>query len=383
MDATGRLVIPGGVDAHTHLHLDVGAASVSDDFGIRHRGRGVGGTTTVIEYVTTRRGQHPLDAVVDLAAPGRGGGRRLRVPPDAGRPHRRGGGRRLHRAGDHLVQAVHGLSRDPAGGRRGDRRGAAGPRPATAGWSPSTPRTARPSTGSKREALAAGRRLPIEHALTRPPEVEGEATARAAAAGRTARRRPSTSCTSARRPALTAVRTAQERGVTIMAETCPQYLYLDVDRLEGPDAENFVCTPPLRSPRPRRGAVARPGRGDGCTRWPPITARSGCTIATPAPPGDPRAGPTSPRSRVACPGSRPAWPSIWDGVRAGHLTVPDWVRLCAEAPARTFGLWPRKGSLAVGADADVVVWDPSRAQSLVGRPPCTCAPTTRPTPARR
>ena len=55
---------------------------------------------------------------------------------------------------------------------------------------------------------------------------------------------------------------------------------------------------------------------------------------------------------------------IWDGVRAGHLTVADWVRLCAEAPARTFGLWPRKGSLAVGADADVVVWDPTRPQSL-------------------
>jgi len=55
---------------------------------------------------------------------------------------------------------------------------------------------------------------------------------------------------------------------------------------------------------------------------------------------------------------------VWAGVRAGHLTASDWVRLCAEAPARTFGLWPRKGSLQVGADADVVVWDPERSQSL-------------------
>jgi dihydropyrimidinase len=55
---------------------------------------------------------------------------------------------------------------------------------------------------------------------------------------------------------------------------------------------------------------------------------------------------------------------VWQGVRSGRITTADWVRLCAEAPARTFGLWPGKGSLAVGADADVVVWDPQRRQPL-------------------
>ena len=52
---------------------------------------------------------------------------------------------------------------------------------------------------------------------------------------------------------------------------------------------------------------------------------------------------------------------VWEGVAAGRITTADWVRLCAEAPARTFGLWPAKGNLRVGADADVVVWDPQRA----------------------
>ena len=55
---------------------------------------------------------------------------------------------------------------------------------------------------------------------------------------------------------------------------------------------------------------------------------------------------------------------VWEGVTAGRITASDWVRLCAEAPARTFGLWPAKGSLRVGSDADVVVWDPQRRQSL-------------------
>ena len=55
---------------------------------------------------------------------------------------------------------------------------------------------------------------------------------------------------------------------------------------------------------------------------------------------------------------------MWEGVAAGRITTADWVRLCAEAPARTFGMWPTKGNLRVGADADVVVWNPRRRQSL-------------------
>ena len=116
---------PGGVDAHTHLHLHVGAAEVSDDFASGTAAAAVGGTTTVIEYVTTTPGPAPARRAGRLAARGRAGGHRLRLPHDARRGGDRGRRGRLRRAGDHLVQALHGLPRDAAGRRRRHRRRAA------------------------------------------------------------------------------------------------------------------------------------------------------------------------------------------------------------------------------------------------------------------
>jgi dihydropyrimidinase len=164
-------------------------------------------------------------------------------------------------------------------------------------------------------------------------------------------------------PALAAVRSAQERGVDVKAETCPQYLYLDSSRLEGPDAIDFVCTPPLRDPWHAEELWEGMARGyihtvatDHCPFWRAdrragVAGRQGGVIDFTDIPG----GLPGIETRVAL---------VWQGVRSGRITTADWVRLCAEAPARTFGLWPAKGSLAVGADADVVVWDPQRRQSL-------------------
>jgi dihydropyrimidinase len=147
------------------------------------------------------------------------------------------------------------------------------------------------------------------------------------------------------------------------AETCPQYLYLDTARLGGPDGESFVCTPPLRDPWHVEEL------------WHGLATGTVHTVATdhcPFTVADRRAG-TRARSRgfadfTEIPGGLPGIETrlglVWEGVVAGRITRADWVRLCAEAPARTFGLWPAKGNLRVGADADVVVWDPNRSQSL-------------------
>ena len=152
-------------------------------------------------------------------------------------------------------------------------------------------------------------------------------------------------------------------GVDVKAETCPQYLYLDVSRLEGPDAIDFVCTPPLRDPWHAEEL------------WEGLATGYVHTVATDHCPfwrADRRAGiagrPGGVSDFTDIPGGLPGIETrlalVWQGVRAGRISAADWVRLCAEAPARTFGLWPAKGSLAVGADADVVVWDPQRHQSL-------------------
>jgi dihydropyrimidinase len=217
-------------------------------------------------------------------------------------------------------------------------------------------------TALRREALAQGRTGVFEHSRTRPAAVEGEATARAATLAEVAGA-PVYIVHLSSAPALEAVRVAQERGVAVMAETCPQYLHLDVARLVGADGENFVCTPPLRDPWHHEELWH--GLSSG---WIHTVATDHCPFWM----HDRHAGmldrPDGWADFTEIPGGLPGIETrlalVWAGVRDGRLTEADWVRLCAEAPARTFGLWPRKGSLRVGADADVVVWDPARSQSL-------------------
>jgi dihydropyrimidinase len=214
----------------------------------------------------------------------------------------------------------------------------------------------------RRQALAEGRTGIIEHARTRPAVLEGEATTRAAALAEVAGASVYVVHVSSA-PALAAIRQARERGGDVQAETCPQYLYLDTDRLLRPDGVDYMCTPPLRDPWHREELWQ--GVADGAVQ---TVATDHCPFWT----KDRRAGISGRPEGFAdftdvpagLPGVETRLALVWQGVRAGRITREDWVRLCAEAPARTFGLWPAKGSLLPGADADVVVWDPERRQRL-------------------
>ena len=196
----------------------------------------------------------------------------------------------------------------------------------------------------RRRALAEGRTGILEHARTRPAELEAEAVARAAALAERAQTSVYVVHLSSA-PALAEVRKARERGVDVIAETCPQYLYLDTARLTDPDGESFVCTPPLRDPWHVEEL------------WHGIATGAVQTVATdhcPFTVADRRAGVRDRASGFAdfteIPGGLPGIETrmglVWEGVTAGRITRADWVRLCAEAPARTFGLWPAKGKPA-------------------------------------
>jgi dihydropyrimidinase len=355
VDAGGLLVVPGGVDAHTHMQLPVGRLRVSDDFATGTAAAAAGGTTTIIDYVTSYRGEDPLRALAkwrgwaEVAAVDVGFHmtftEAVAEATVAACVEQGVTSFKLYMAYPETLQVDDGVILEvmQAAGRHGGLV------------------TVHAENGAaiavlRRQALHAGRRGVWEHSRTRPAELEGEAVTRATALAEVAGS-PVYIVHVSSAPALRAVRQARERGVDAMAETCPQYLHLDAGALQGPDAEDFVCTPPLRDPWHQEEL------------WEGMAAGSVHTVATdhcPFTRTDRRAGlrdrPGGWADFTEIPGGLPGVETrmalVWEGVASGRITVSDWVRLCAEAPARTFGLWPRKGSLDVGADADVVVWDP-------------------------
>jgi dihydropyrimidinase len=364
LDVSGLLVVPGGVDAHTHMQLPVGAVRVSDDFATGTAAAAVGGTTTVIDYVTAYRGEDPLAALATW--------RRWAEPAavDVGLHmtfteavpeaviaaciEQGVTSFKLYLAYPQLLQVDDAVVVDVL--RSCARHGGLVTVHCENGGA---------IEALRRQALAEGRTGVVEHRTTRPAALEAEAVARI---GRLAEvtGAPAYVVHLSSAPGLAEVRAAQERGVALHAETCPQYLTLDATVLERPDGQNFVCTPPLRDPWHREELWEGLARG-----WIQTVATDHCPFFT----GDRWRGvagrPDGFADFTEIPGGLPGVETrlalVWQGVRAGRIGVEDWVRLCAEAPARTFGLFPQKGCLRPGSDADVVVWDPERRQPLDAR----------------
>src|SRR5579875_3225334 len=359
--ASGLLVVPGGVDAHTHMRLPVGEVRVSDDFASGTAAAAVGGTTTIIDYVTAYRGEDPLASLAKWQAWAKEAAIDVgfhmtftESVPEAtvvACVERGVTSFKLYMAYPETLQVDDGVILEVM--QAASRHGGLVTLHAENGAAIATLRP---------KALAEGRTGGLEHSRTRPAVLEGEAVARAAALAEVAGS-PVYVVHVSSAPALAEVRRARDRGIDMMAETCPQYLHLDTGLLGRPDGDNFVCTPPLRDPWHQEEL------------WEGLASGAVHTVATdhcPFNTGDRRAGtrnrPEGWADFTEIPGGLPGVETrmalVWEGVTSGRITLADWVRLCCEAPARTFGLWPRKGSLAVGADADVVVWDPQAVQTL-------------------
>jgi dihydropyrimidinase len=153
--------------------------------------------------------------------------------------------------------------------------------------------------------------------------------------------------------ALDAVREARDSGVAALAETCPQYLFLSLDDLARPDYEGakYVCSPPLR-PQPHQAELWTGLRSDDLQ----LVATDHCPFHF----KDQKQAGRGNFAKIpnGLPGVEDRYTLLYDGgVRAGQISLNRFVELVATAPAKLFGLYPRKGTIAPGSDADIVVFD--------------------------
>lgn len=354
IDASGRLLLPGGVDVHTHLDMPLGDIRTADDFESGTVAAACGGTTTVVDYATQSKGGSLRRALDEWMA--RADGRavvdfgfhvcvadfrddveaEMAALVDAGVPSFK------------LFMAYPGrLMLDDGAIFRVLRRAAA-----VGGLVCLHAENGPVIDVLVREALAAGRTAPAFHAVTRPPLVEAEAVHRGISLAEMADA-PLYVVHLSSAVGLDEVRSARRRGMSVFAETCPQYLLLSDEAYEGAGFEGakFVMSPPLR-PRAMQDALWA-GLASGDIQ---VVATDHCPFLL-----SQKAMGRGDFSRIpnGAPGIEFRLPLLYDaGVRTGRLSLEQFVRTTAEAPARLFGLHPRKGSIAPGSDADIVVFDP-------------------------
>lgn len=351
IDATGCYVLPGAVDPHVHLQMPVDGLISSDDFTSGTIAAAYGGTTTVIDFVEPKEGQPLPEALAVRRAEADGQvaidySLHMTIPAwHAAHPEALELLPEMVEEGItsfKLYQAYEGLRLDDAQLYTVLRAVAA------VGGLPIIHCENGPVCERLRaDALAVGHTAPRYHALTRPPRQEAEAVGRAidlAALAGSPLYIVHVSCAEA----LSRLAAARRRGEPVYGETCPQYLALTADMLDGQYGERFVCSPPLRGQADQEAlwnALAQGSLDVLATDHCPFTAaeKAGPSVFTDIPGGLP-----SIEVRLSLAYSL--------GVLTGRLPLERWVEVCCTAPARIFGL-SRKGQLAPGFDADLVIFD--------------------------
>jgi dihydropyrimidinase len=363
IDASGKYVLPGGVDPHVHLAMPDGTTATCDDFTSGTVAAAFGGTTTHIDFCMQRRGETFQDAIGAWHAKLR------RTPP-------------VTDVGFHLV-----ITDLEAGGLEGELE-----RIIDEGITSLKVFMAYKSTlmvddatvfrvmrlaaaagavvmvhaehGESieiliKEALGQGLTEPKYHALTRPPETEGEAVNRAIQLAHIAGCRlylVHVSC----EESLVPVARARASGWQVCAETCPHYLLIDDSVLDQPGFEGakYVYTPPPRA------------KANQEHLWRALASDVLSVVATDHAAFrfvDQKTLGRNDFTRIpnGAPGIEHRLELLHHfGVRTGRLSLSRMVELTSTGPARIFGLYPRKGTLAPGSDADVVIFDPEKRRRI-------------------
>jgi dihydropyrimidinase len=361
INAKGKLVIPGGIDVHTHLDMPFGGTTSADDFETGSRAALFGGTTALIDFAIQYKGQNLREAwdawmkKAESKAIGDYGFHCIITDlPDARLEEMNA----LVRDGItsfKLFMAYPGVFMlDDAtifkAMRTTAKNGAMICMHAENGGAIDV---------IVRQALAEGKTAPKYHALTRPTTAEAEAVSRAVALSEMAGA-PLYIVHLSCNDALEKVREARDRGLPVYAETCPQYLYLSLENMDAPGFEGakYVFTPPLRE----KWHQEKLWQGlqhdhlqvvstDHCPFCFKEQKELGKDDFTKIPNGGP--------------GIEHRMSLVYSGgVAAGRFNANRFVELVSTTPAKIFGLYPRKGTIAVGSDADIVVFDPKRKHTI-------------------
>jgi len=361
VDASGKLVLPGGIDVHTHLDMPFGGTTSADDFETGTRAAAFGGTTTLIDFAIQYKGQALREAFDTW----------------------------MTKAASKAVcdYAFHCIVTDISKGQLSEMNGLIHEGVTSFKLFMAYPGVFMLDDGSifralqatsrngglvcmhaengsaidviVQQALAEGKRAPKYHALTRPTTAEAEATARAIALAEMAGA-PIYIVHLSCNEALEKVREARDRGLPVYAETCPQYLYLSIENFDAPGFEGakYVFTPPLRE----KWHQERLWNGLKCDHL-QVVSTDHCPFCfkeqkelgrddfTKIPNGGP--------------GVEHRMSLIYSGgVASGRFSANRFVELVSTTPAKLFGLYPRKGTIAVGSDADLVIFNPGRKHTI-------------------
>jgi dihydropyrimidinase len=361
IDAAGKYVLPGGIDVHTHLDMPFGGTKSADDFETGTRAAAFGGTTTLIDFAIQYKGQT------------------LRTAFDTW----------MQKASGKAVfdYSFHCIITDLADAQLAEMNALVREGVTSFKLFMAYPGVFMLDDGSifkalratskngglvcmhaengsaidviVQQALAEGKKAPKYHALTRPTTTEAEATSRAIALAEMAGA-PVYIVHLSCNDALEKVREARDRGLPVYAETCPQYLYLSIENFDVPGFEGakYVFTPPLREKWHQEklwNGLKRDHLQVVSTDHCPFCFKEQKELGRDDFTKIPNGGP----------GIEHRMSLIYSGgVAQGRFSVNRFVELVSTTPAKLFGLYPRKGTIAVGSDADLVIFDPARKHTI-------------------
>ncbi|WP_029900057.1 dihydropyrimidinase [Nocardia brasiliensis] len=363
LDATGKYVIPGGVDGHTHMQMPFGGTEASDTFETGTRAAAWGGTTTIVDFVVQTPGERLQDTL--------------------GAWHQKAGGKCAVDYGFHQIigevndESLKGMSELVSEGVTSFKLFMAYPgvfystdgqilRAMQAAGDLGALLMMHAENGIAidvlvEQAIARGDTAPYFHGTSRPWQMEEEATHRAIMLAQLTGAPLYVVHVSAKQ-ALEQIANARGNGQNVFGETCPQYLYLSLEeQLGAPGFEGakWVCSTPLRA--------RAEGHQDELWRY--LRTGDVTTVSTDHCPfcmKDQKEMGLGDFSKIpnGIGGVEHRMDLMFQGVKSGRISLERWVEVCCTTPARMFGMYPRKGVISPGADADIVIYDPNGHTSI-------------------